>query len=55
MQEINRLKQRYRGTDMVRESEEVINIEVEDYGVPFVMALINTLVMRAEHQWKVQQ
>ena len=42
---------------MVRESEEVINLEIENYGIPFVMALINilnTLVMRAEHQWKVQ-
>lgn len=48
-----RLKQGFRGTDTVRESGRIINVEIESYGIASVMALMNTLVMRAQPQGKV--
>ena len=48
-----RLKQGFRGTETVRESGRIINVEIESYGIASVMALMNTLVMRAQPQGKV--
>ena len=47
------MKQGFRGTDAVRESGRIVNVEIESYGIASVMALMNTLVMRAQPQGKV--
>ena len=37
-----------RGTDTVTESGRIINVEIESYGITSVVALMNTLMMRAQ-------
>ena len=47
------MKQKFRGTDTVTGSGRIINIEIESYGITSVVALMNTLMMRAQHQCEV--
>lgn len=47
------IEEKFRGTDTVTGSGRMPNIEIDSYGITSVMALMNTLMMRAQHQCKV--